>query len=115
MRLRPGCHAPLQQSPAWHRPHLSFSRLTLSRTHPPARPHTDPHIHPPVQALFTIVATGTDGVVANLVKQIGKLVNVRYVEDITDESHVERELMLIKVGGWVGGWVPPVVRVRPGG
>ncbi|KAI3433438.1 hypothetical protein D9Q98_003253 [Chlorella vulgaris] len=49
------------------------------------------------KALFTIVATGTDAVVANLAKQIGKLVNVRYVEDITDESHVERELMLIKV------------------
>jgi acetolactate synthase-1/3 small subunit len=29
--------------------------------------------------------------------QISKLVNVRYVEDITDEAHVERELMLIKV------------------
>ncbi|EFN59473.1 hypothetical protein CHLNCDRAFT_29593 [Chlorella variabilis] len=49
------------------------------------------------KALFTIVATGTDATVANLAKQIAKLVNVRYVEDITDESHVERELMLIKV------------------
>lgn len=54
------------------------------------------------KALFTIVATGTDAVVANLAKQIGKLVNVRYVEDITDESHVERELMLIKVRGCEG-------------
>lgn len=30
--------------------------------------------------------------------QIAKLVNVRYVENITDESHVERELILVKVG-----------------
>jgi acetolactate synthase small subunit len=46
--------------------------------------------------------------------QISKLVNVRYVEDITDEAHVERELMLIKVGaGW--GWrVAAVHRARPG-
>ena len=40
--------------------------------------------------------------------QIAKLVNVRYVEDITLESHVERELILIKVrrsggGGCAGG------------
>ncbi|KAL4421974.1 hypothetical protein ABPG77_010997 [Micractinium sp. CCAP 211/92] len=49
------------------------------------------------KALFTIVATGTDATVANLSKQIAKLVNVRYVEDITDAPHVERELMLIKV------------------
>jgi acetolactate synthase-1/3 small subunit len=49
------------------------------------------------KALFTIVATGTDATVANLSKQIAKLVNVRYVENITDESHVERELILVKV------------------
>lgn len=39
-------------------------------------------------ALFTIVATGTDATVANLCKQLAKLVNVRYVEDITDEQHI---------------------------
>lgn len=40
------------------------------------------------KALFTIVATGTDSTVANLCKQLAKLVNVRYVEDITDSVHV---------------------------
>lgn len=109
------------------------------------------------KALFTIVATGTDGEAANLAKQVGagagsagagwrtaaaaagaaallgcwrqrrpgctgatmllltqlhrapppctqvaKLVNVRYVELITDEKHVERELMLVKVRDGVG-------------
>ena len=49
------------------------------------------------KALFTIVATGTDSTISNLSKQIAKLVNVRYVEDITDIDHVERELVLIKV------------------
>lgn len=49
------------------------------------------------KALFTIVATGTDATVSNLSKQIAKLVNVRYVEEITDMTRVERELMLVKV------------------
>ena len=49
------------------------------------------------KALFTIVATGTDPTVANLCKQLAKLVNVRFVEDITDTQHTERELVLVKV------------------
>ena len=52
------------------------------------------------KALFTIVATGTEATVSNLSKQIAKLVNVRYVEEITDVNRVERELMLVKVGSW---------------
>jgi len=40
------------------------------------------------KALFTIVATGTPGTVANLCKQISKLVNVRFVEDITNKKYV---------------------------
>lgn len=49
------------------------------------------------KALFTIVATGTDSTIEKLSKQIAKLVNVRYVEDITDIEHIERELVLVKV------------------
>ena len=40
------------------------------------------------KALFTIVATGTDPTVSNLCKQLAKLVNVRYVEDITDTKNI---------------------------
>ena len=40
------------------------------------------------KALFTIVATGTAGTVSNLCKQLAKLVNVRFVEDITDKQHI---------------------------
>ena len=40
------------------------------------------------KALFTIVATGTDATVSNLCKQLAKLVNVRFVEDITDTRHM---------------------------
>jgi len=40
------------------------------------------------KALFTIVATGTEPTVANLCKQLAKLVNVRYVDDITDTKNI---------------------------
>eukprot|EP00882_Tetradesmus_deserticola_P010476 GHRQ01011065.1.p1 GENE.GHRQ01011065.1~~GHRQ01011065.1.p1 ORF type:complete len:482 (+),score=214.19 GHRQ01011065.1:666-2111(+) len=49
------------------------------------------------RALFTIVVNGTTQTASNLVKQLGKLVKVRYVEDITKSTRVERELMLIKL------------------
>jgi len=49
------------------------------------------------RALFTIVVAGTNRDVQNLVKQLGKLVKVRYVEDVTYSKRVERELMLIKL------------------
>jgi len=49
------------------------------------------------KALFTIVANGTSGAIANLCKQLSKLINVRYVEDITTTPHIQRELVLIKV------------------
>lgn len=49
------------------------------------------------KALFTIVATGTAATVSNLCKQLAKLVNVQYVEDITQFPQVQRELVLMKV------------------
>lgn len=54
------------------------------------------------KALFTIVANGTDATINNLCKQLGKLVNVQHVENITDANHVERELVLIKVAAKPG-------------
>lgn len=49
------------------------------------------------KALFTVVLTGTANTVANLVKQLSKLVKVRIVEDITAANRLERELILLKV------------------
>ena len=40
------------------------------------------------KALFTIVVTGGATSIANLVKQISKLVKVKYVEDITKVNRV---------------------------
>ena len=49
------------------------------------------------KALFTIVVNGRESTVANLVKQISKLVRVRYVEDITNTKRIEREMIIIKI------------------
>lgn len=49
------------------------------------------------KALFTIVVSGTDRVLQQVMKQLNKLVNVWQVEDLSKEQRVERELMLIKM------------------
>ncbi|RCV37588.1 hypothetical protein SETIT_8G075800v2 [Setaria italica] len=49
------------------------------------------------KALFTIVVSGTDKILNQVVEQLNKLVNVIKVVDLTNEPQVERELMLIKV------------------
>ncbi|XP_021752071.1 acetolactate synthase small subunit 2, chloroplastic-like [Chenopodium quinoa] len=49
------------------------------------------------KALFTVVVTGTDKVLQQVMEQLQKLVNVLKVEDISKEPQVERELMLVKV------------------
>ncbi|KAF8653366.1 hypothetical protein HU200_062293 [Digitaria exilis] len=49
------------------------------------------------KALFTIVVSGTDKVLNQVIEQLNKLVNVHSVEDLSKEPQVERELMLIKL------------------
>ncbi|KAJ8557436.1 hypothetical protein K7X08_003061 [Anisodus acutangulus] len=49
------------------------------------------------KALFTIVVSGTEKVLQQVVEQLNKLVNVMKVEDLSREAQVERELMLIKL------------------
>ncbi|XP_059628591.1 acetolactate synthase small subunit 2, chloroplastic-like [Cornus florida] len=49
------------------------------------------------RALFTIVVSGTEKVLQQVVEQLNKLVNVLKVEDLSREPQVERELMLIKL------------------
>ncbi|TVU29268.1 hypothetical protein EJB05_20827, partial [Eragrostis curvula] len=49
------------------------------------------------KALFTIVVSGTDKVLRQVIEQLNKLVNVLSVEDLSREPQVERELMLIKL------------------
>ncbi len=51
----------------------------------------------PTVSRITLVTRGDDAVLAQINKQLNKLINIIKVIDFTDRSHVERELVLIKV------------------
>ncbi|GAA0358143.1 acetolactate synthase small subunit [Bowmanella denitrificans] len=46
---------------------------------------------------LTITTVGDDKVIEQITKQVNKLIDVLKISDLTDGSHVERELMLVKV------------------
>lgn len=46
---------------------------------------------------MTIATTGDDKILEQIVKQVNKLIDVIKITDITDRSHLERELLLVKV------------------
>ena len=48
-------------------------------------------------ARVTIVSKGDDDVIEQIIKQLNKLIDVTKVVDLTYDSYVERELVLIKV------------------
>ena len=47
---------------------------------------------------MTVVVRGDDNVLEQITKQLNKLVDTIEVTDLTQESHVERELVMIKTG-----------------
>jgi len=53
--------------------------------------------HDPTISRMTIVATGEDRIIEQVSKQLNKLIDVIKVTDMTEEDHVERELLLLKV------------------
>jgi acetolactate synthase-1/3 small subunit len=46
---------------------------------------------------ITVTTKGDDRIVEQITKQVNKLVDVLKVIDLTDMSHIERELLLVKV------------------
>jgi acetolactate synthase-1/3 small subunit len=46
---------------------------------------------------MTIVTSGSDAVIEQIMKQLNKLIEVVAVVDLTDGEHLERELMLVKL------------------
>lgn len=46
---------------------------------------------------MTIVTRGSEEVIEQITKQLNKLVDIVKVQDLTDGSHIERELVLVKV------------------
>ena len=51
----------------------------------------------PSLSRITIATVGDERVIEQIVKQVNKLVDVIKVSDLTERSHVEREILLIKV------------------
>lgn len=53
--------------------------------------------HDPTVSRITIACPGDDRIIEQILKQLEKIIDVIRVEDLSQRSHVERELMLIKV------------------
>ncbi len=53
--------------------------------------------HDSTLSRMTIVTIGTDEIIEQITKQLNKLVDVVRLSDMTESSHVDREMMLIKV------------------
>ena len=51
----------------------------------------------PTLSRMTIVTSGSDPVIQQIIKQLNKLSDVVRVLDLNDGKHIERELMLVKV------------------
>ena len=51
----------------------------------------------PTVSRLTLVTTGTDAVIQQIVNQSLKLIDVVNVDDMTRDQHIERELLLIKL------------------
>jgi acetolactate synthase I/III small subunit len=51
----------------------------------------------PSLSRMTIVTVGSDDVIEQITKHLNRLIEVVKVIDLTDNAHIERELMLIKV------------------
>ena len=54
--------------------------------------------HDPSLSRMTIVTSGTDEIIVQIIKQLNKLVDVVGLSDMTSEgAHIERDMMLIKL------------------
>jgi len=51
----------------------------------------------PSVSRMTLVVSGDEFVIEQVMKQLHKLIDVIKVNDLTDDSHVERELVLVRV------------------
>ena len=54
--------------------------------------------HDPVLSRMTIVTTGDEATLEQIVKQLNKLPNVIKVQNFSEGEYVDRELLLVKVG-----------------
>lgn len=57
----------------------------------------------PAVSRLTLVTTGSEDVIDQIIKQLGKLVDVVDISDMTVEDHIEREIALCKLRSRNGG------------
>ncbi len=53
--------------------------------------------HDPKTSRITIAVPGEDNIIRQIINQLAKMAEVIHVEDLSEEDHVDRELMLVKV------------------
>ena len=46
---------------------------------------------------MTIVTSGNDAVIEQIIKQLNKLIDVIEVSEITSDEHIEREITFVKI------------------
>lgn len=51
----------------------------------------------PTVSRLTLVTSGSDDIIEQILKQLNKLVDTIQVVDLTEGQHIEREMMLVKV------------------
>lgn len=51
----------------------------------------------PSLSRMTLVTSGSEEIIEQIIKQLNKLIDVVKLVDLTEDAHIERELMLIKV------------------
>lgn len=51
----------------------------------------------PTLSRMTLVTSGSDDIIEQITKQLNKLIDVVKLIDISESSHIERELMIVKV------------------
>lgn len=60
---------------------------------------------------MTLVTSGSEDIIEQIIKQLNKLIDVIKVLDLTEGSHIEREMMLIKIGSAAGVGRDEVMRL----
>ena len=51
----------------------------------------------PSSSIMTIVTSGNDHVIEQIIKQLSKIIDVLDVVDITSSDHIEKQVLLIKL------------------
>jgi acetolactate synthase I/III small subunit len=64
----------------------------------------------PTLSRMTVVTAGSDEVIEQITKQLNKLVDVIKLQDLTEGSHIEREMLLVKLNA-IGGMRDEIKRL----